>query len=50
VEDGCRIRKEDDASHINPVELDAVVRGLSLAMKWNVSVLDIMTDSATVYG
>ena len=50
VEDGCWLRKENDASHINLAELDAVVRGLSLATKWNVKELDIMTDSATVYG
>jgi ribonuclease HI len=50
VEDGCWLRKEEDASHINLAELDAVVRGLSLATKWNVTELEIMTDSATVYG
>jgi ribonuclease HI len=49
VEDGCWLRKKNDASHINLAELDAVVKGLNLATQWNISELKIATDSATVY-
>ena len=38
-----------DASHINLAELDAVVKGVNLAVDWNVRCLEVMTDSRTVY-
>ena len=50
VEDAAWLRKKDDAMHINVAELDAVVKGLNLALKWNLKNLQIMTDSASVFG
>jgi transposase InsO family protein len=50
VEDAAWLRKKDDAMHINVAELEAVVKGLNLALKWNLEKLKIMTDSATVFG
>jgi transposase InsO family protein len=49
VEDGCWLRK-DDGSHINVAELEAVIRGISLGVKWGITKMHVMTDSATVYG
>jgi hypothetical protein len=49
VEDGCWLRK-DDGNHINVAELEAVVRGLSCGIKWELKSMKVMTDSATVYG
>lgn len=50
VEDISWLRKMDDGAHINMSELDAVVKGINLAVKWSISNLEIMTDSVTVYG
>jgi hypothetical protein len=49
VEDAAWLRKKEDGGHINMAELDAVVKGINLAVKWKVHNLEIMTDSATVY-
>ena len=35
IEDAAWLRKKDDTAHINLAELDAVVKGLNLAIKWN---------------
>ena len=48
VEDGTWLR-HDDASHINMAELDAVVKGMNLAIMWNMKKLHLCTDSLTVY-
>ncbi|MEL7302027.1 MAG: DDE-type integrase/transposase/recombinase, partial [Pseudomonadota bacterium] len=48
VEDASWLRKEC-ASHINMAELDAVVKGLNLALTWKVRRVEVMTDSATVH-
>ena len=48
VEDMAWLRKAADASHINVAELDAVVKGLNLAVKWQLTEVKVMTDSATV--
>ena len=48
VEDMSWMRKKQDASHINVAELDAVVKGLNMVIKWKVSSVLIKTDSATV--
>ena len=34
VEDAAWLRKKDDAGHINVAELDAVLKGINLALKW----------------
>ena len=48
VEDCAWLRKPDDTAHINMSELDAVIRGINLCLKWGVSCFTVRTDSATV--
>jgi len=48
VEDAAWLRKKDDHAHINVAELNAVLKGISLAVKWGISNLVLMVDSATV--
>ena len=50
AEDGSWLRKEGDVQHINVAELESVVRGLNLAVKWELTDVEIMSDSATVCG
>lgn len=50
VEDGAWLRKKEDYNHINVAELDAVLKGLSLALKWGLQDVEVKTDSATVFG
>lgn len=50
VEDASWIRQRDDNIHINISELEAVIKGINLALKWNLNKLDLMTDSASVNG
>ncbi|XP_076049715.1 uncharacterized protein LOC143030451 [Oratosquilla oratoria] len=50
VEDGAWQRKKDDYHHINVSELDAVIKGINLALKWGLREIEIRTDSATVAG
>ncbi|XP_043231265.1 uncharacterized protein LOC122386281 [Amphibalanus amphitrite] len=49
VEDASWLRPRDDVSHINLAELDAVLKGVNLAIQWGVSVMRLMVDSRTVY-
>jgi len=49
VEDAAWLRKEDDGAHINVAELEAVLKGVSLALKWQIKDMVLMTDSATVF-
>ena len=48
IEDASWLRKEC-TSHINMAELDAVIKGLNLALVWDMSTVNVMTDSATVH-
>ena len=48
IEDACWLR-QNDCSHINLSELDAVLRGVNLAVAWKMKRLALMTDSRTVY-
>lgn len=50
VEDASWLRKKDDGAHINVAELDAVLKGINLALKWDVKSMVLYTDSATVNG
>ncbi|XP_067947276.1 uncharacterized protein [Watersipora subatra] len=50
VEDAAWLRKEDDGAHINVAELEAALKGINLALKWKMPNLQVITDSATVYG
>ena len=49
MEDGAWLRKKNDNAHINLAELDAVLKGVNMELKWCVSGINIKTDSATVY-
>ncbi len=48
VEDASWLRR-NECSHINLAELDAVVRGINLAISWKMKKLTLVTDSRTVY-
>lgn len=48
AEDACWLRREDTA-HINMAELDAMVRGVNLAIVWGMKTVQLKTDSATVH-
>ena len=50
AEDAAWLRKKDDYGHINIAELEAVVRGVNLALKWGLREIEVVTDSATVCG
>ena len=50
VEDAAWLRKKTDFSHINVAELEAVLKGVNLALKWELRDIEVMTDSATVHG
>lgn len=50
VEDAAWLRKSSDFDHINVAELEAVMKGLNMALRWNISDIEIVTDSATVAG
>ncbi|XP_043239685.1 uncharacterized protein LOC122390607 [Amphibalanus amphitrite] len=49
VEDASWLRRADDAAHINLAELDAVLKGVNLALQWRVTDMDMVTDSRTVW-
>lgn len=49
VEDNSWLRKTGDSMHINLAELEAVVKGVNLAVKWNVKELEVVTDSNSVF-
>ncbi|XP_064106974.1 uncharacterized protein LOC135215948 [Macrobrachium nipponense] len=48
VEDASWLWK-DDSCHINMAELDAVIKGLNLALAWKIQKVELMTDSSTVH-
>lgn len=48
VEDACWLRS-DDSSHINMAELDALTKGLNMAIAWDMRTVHLKTDSLTVY-
>ena len=49
IEDGAWLRKADDGTHINLAELNAVIKGVNLHVKWGTKNVAIMTDSAAVH-
>ena len=49
VEDAAWLRKRDDHNHINVAELEAVLKGVNLTLKWGFTIVYVMTDSAAVY-
>lgn len=50
VEDCAWLRAPDDKHHINVAELEAAIRGLSLAASWQCHRVHLKTDSKTVAG
>mgnify|MGYP001800929972 FL=1 len=48
VEDCAWLR--GDTAHINVAELEAVIKGVNLALKWKLKEFQVVTDSASVYG
>ena len=48
AEDAAWLRKQDDFNHINVAELEAVLKGVNLAIRWGLLAIEIKTDSATV--
>ena len=50
MEDASWLRKLKDSSHINLAELEAIIKGLTLAMAWGIQELEVVTDSTTVHG
>ena len=49
VEDACWLRPEKDSQHINLVELDAIIKGINLAILWKTTTLHLFTDSTCVH-
>ena len=49
VEDASWLRKERDTQHINLAELDAVLKGVNMALMWEATILHLHTDSACVH-
>ena len=45
LEDACWLRPENDAQHINLAELDAVLKGINLALQWQCKVLHVKINS-----
>ena len=50
VEDAAWLRKKEDFNHINVAELEAVLKGINLALKWGLKDVELKIDSATVVG
>uniref|UniRef100_A0A5S6QMU4 Integrase catalytic domain-containing protein n=1 Tax=Trichuris muris TaxID=70415 RepID=A0A5S6QMU4_TRIMR len=48
VEDAAWLRP-NDAGHINMAELDALLKGLNVALSWDMRRIELMTDSSTVH-
>ncbi|XP_067930804.1 uncharacterized protein [Watersipora subatra] len=49
VEDASWLRKDDDVSHINIAELEAVIKGINLMLHWGLRRAEVVTDSASVH-
>lgn len=50
VEDAAWLRKTGDFGHINVAEMDAVLKGVNLPVKWDLKEIEVRTDSAMVAG
>ena len=49
VEDACWLHPEKDSQHINLAELDAIIKGVNLAILWKTTPVHLFTDSACVH-
>lgn len=50
IEDASWLRKKNDTDHINVAELEAAIKGINMALRWNVKSITLYVDSATVNG
>ena len=50
AEDASWLRKEGDCAHINVAELEAVLKGVNVGIRWGLKDMELVTDSATVAG
>ena len=49
LEDACWLQLENNTQHINLAKLDAVLKGINLALQWQCKVLHVKTDSVCVH-
>ena len=49
VEDARWLQPEKNSQHINLMELDAIIKGINLAILWKTTTLHLFTDSACVH-
>ena len=49
IEDACWLQLIKNTQHINMVELDAILRGINLTLKKQVTVLYLNTDSLCIH-
>ena len=47
-EDAAWLRKKTDTNHINVAELEALKKGINLALKWELRNIEVKMNSATV--
>ena len=50
IEDACWLKGENNVEHINMGELEAAIKGVTLAIKWGIYRFKLCVDSATVFG
>ena len=49
IEDASWLKSSIDATHINASELEAAIKGINLAIRWNLRKMVLHTDSKSVY-
>ena len=49
LEDACWLQLENDAQHINLANLDAMLKGINLALQWQCKVLHVKIDSVCMH-
>lgn len=50
VEDATWLRPKDNAMHINVAELESLLKGINMALRWDLKEITLVTDSTTCYG
>lgn len=49
VEDACWLHPKKDMQHINLSELEGIIKGVTVALQWNITMLHLFTDSTCVH-
>ena len=49
IENDYWLKSSNDATHINTSELEAAIKGINLAIRWNFKKIVLHTDSKSVY-